>query len=139
MPTTSPKTDATALEASPRKSAADVTSEGESAAKDADNTVVTKREPSISPSKRDSELAPTSDVKSEVLSVSVYSQNTAQDKESEPSLLNGQAGQEINGDVAKNKEGGEVYIGSVTWEERTWKELVKLREDMFWARIGGLR
>jgi hypothetical protein len=34
---------------------------------------------------------------------------------------------------------GEVYVGDATWEERTWKELVKLKEDMFWARIGGLR
>jgi hypothetical protein len=33
----------------------------------------------------------------------------------------------------------EVYIGDATWEERTWKELVKLKEDMFWARVGGLR
>ncbi|KAJ6582960.1 proline-rich protein [Mycena vulgaris] len=33
----------------------------------------------------------------------------------------------------------EAYVGDVTWEERTWKELVRLREDMFWARIGGLR
>ncbi|KAF7795677.1 hypothetical protein EIP86_006842 [Pleurotus ostreatoroseus] len=32
-----------------------------------------------------------------------------------------------------------VYVGDSTWEERTWKELVRLREDMFWARIGGLR
>jgi hypothetical protein len=36
-------------------------------------------------------------------------------------------------------EDGEVYIGDATWEERTWKEVVKLREDMFWARVGGLR
>jgi len=35
--------------------------------------------------------------------------------------------------------GSEVYVGDTTWEERTWKELVKLKEDMFWARIGGLR
>jgi hypothetical protein len=34
---------------------------------------------------------------------------------------------------------GEVYVGDATWEERTWKELIKLKEDMFWARIGGLR
>jgi hypothetical protein len=33
----------------------------------------------------------------------------------------------------------EVYVADTTWEERTWKELVKLKEDMFWARIGGLR
>ena len=34
---------------------------------------------------------------------------------------------------------GETYVGDVTWEERTWKELVKLKEDMFWARVGGVR
>lgn len=32
-----------------------------------------------------------------------------------------------------------VYVGDATWEERTWKELVRLRENMFWARIGGVR
>ena len=33
--------------------------------------------------------------------------------------------------------GGEA--NSETWEEKRWKELVRLREDMFWARIGGWR
>lgn len=28
------------------------------------------------------------------------------------------------------------YVGDATWEERTYKELVRLREEMFWARIG---
>jgi len=32
-----------------------------------------------------------------------------------------------------------TYVGNASWEERTWKELVKLREEMFWARIGGVR
>ncbi|KAF8507483.1 hypothetical protein BU17DRAFT_71181 [Hysterangium stoloniferum] len=32
-----------------------------------------------------------------------------------------------------------TYIGERTWKERTWKTLVKLREDMFWARIEGVR
>ncbi|SJK98574.1 uncharacterized protein ARMOST_01842 [Armillaria ostoyae] len=36
-------------------------------------------------------------------------------------------------------ENKEVYIGDTTWEERTWKELVRIKEDMFWARVGGLR
>ncbi|KAK0495884.1 hypothetical protein EDD18DRAFT_1105809 [Armillaria luteobubalina] len=36
-------------------------------------------------------------------------------------------------------ESKEVYIGDTTWEERTWKELVRIKEDMFWARVGGLR
>ena len=31
------------------------------------------------------------------------------------------------------------YVGDASWEERTWKEIVRLREDMFWARVGGLR
>ncbi|KAL5522670.1 hypothetical protein ACEPAG_8688 [Sanghuangporus baumii] len=31
------------------------------------------------------------------------------------------------------------YVGDTTWEERTWKEIVRLREDMFWARIGAIR
>ncbi|KAJ7185834.1 proline-rich protein [Mycena filopes] len=39
----------------------------------------------------------------------------------------------------KDEDDHEAYVGDVTWEERTWKELVRLREDMFWARIGGLR
>ncbi|KAJ7269602.1 hypothetical protein C8J57DRAFT_1322503 [Mycena rebaudengoi] len=39
----------------------------------------------------------------------------------------------------RRRKSTEVYIGDVTWEERTWKEVVRLREDMFWARIGGLR
>lgn len=32
-----------------------------------------------------------------------------------------------------------VYVGTATWEERTWRELMKLREEMFWARVGGVR
>ncbi|KAG6915087.1 hypothetical protein DXG01_013534 [Tephrocybe rancida] len=30
-----------------------------------------------------------------------------------------------------------TYVGDATWEERTWKEIVRLKEEMFWARIGG--
>jgi Rab guanine nucleotide exchange factor SEC2 len=39
----------------------------------------------------------------------------------------------------KPNENDEAFIGDATWEERTWKELVRLREEMFWARIGALR
>jgi Rab guanine nucleotide exchange factor SEC2 len=39
--------------------------------------------------------------------------------------------------VAEDDSG--MYVGNSTWEERTWKELVNLREEMFWARVGGLR
>ncbi|KAF7971083.1 hypothetical protein HWV62_22064 [Athelia sp. TMB] len=31
----------------------------------------------------------------------------------------------------------EGFIGETTWEDKTWRELVKLKEDMFWARVGG--
>lgn len=34
---------------------------------------------------------------------------------------------------------GTPYVGDGTWEERTWKELTRLREDMFWARMGGVQ
>ncbi|KAG9313605.1 hypothetical protein JVU11DRAFT_5935 [Chiua virens] len=34
---------------------------------------------------------------------------------------------------------GEGFASDATWEERTWKEVVRLKEDMFSARIGGIR
>jgi len=27
-------------------------------------------------------------------------------------------------------------VGDATWEDRTWKEIVQLREQLFWARVG---
>lgn len=42
---------------------------------------------------------------------------------------------ETNGEA----EDPALYVGDATWEERTWKELTRLREDMFWARVGGVR
>jgi len=39
----------------------------------------------------------------------------------------------------KAEDDKEAYIGDATWEERTWKEIVRLKEEMFWARIGGLK
>ncbi|KAJ3993707.1 hypothetical protein F5050DRAFT_1577092 [Lentinula boryana] len=29
-------------------------------------------------------------------------------------------------------------VGDATWEERTWREIVRLKEIMFWARVGGM-
>jgi hypothetical protein len=54
----------------------------------------------------------------------------------------GHNAQQAQGDgVKENKvdEDKDVYIGDATWEERTWKELVRLREEMFWARVGAIR
>ena len=31
---------------------------------------------------------------------------------------------------------GTPYVGDGTWEERMWKEITRLREDAFWARVG---
>ncbi|KAJ7449120.1 proline-rich protein [Mycena galericulata] len=57
----------------------------------------------------------------------------------EKSAANGHLDEELADDKKEEGEEHEAYVGDVTWEERTWKELVRLREDMFWARIGGIR
>ncbi|KAG8880619.1 hypothetical protein FRB97_000667 [Tulasnella sp. 331] len=31
-----------------------------------------------------------------------------------------------------------IYLGDKSWEEKAWKELAKLRADMFWARMGSV-
>jgi len=41
--------------------------------------------------------------------------------------------------AAENESDAQIYVGDATWEERTWRELTKLREEMFWARIGAVR
>ncbi|KAJ7734567.1 proline-rich protein [Mycena maculata] len=62
-------------------------------------------------------------------------------EEVEKPAANGHLDEDLKEKAQDTKEGEEheAYVGDVTWEERTWKELVRLREDMFWARIGGLR
>jgi len=42
-------------------------------------------------------------------------------------------------ELSEENKSVENFITGATWEERAWKELVRLREDMFWARLGGLR
>ena len=32
-----------------------------------------------------------------------------------------------------------TFTDGTSWEEKTWKELVRLRENMFWARMGAVR
>lgn len=56
----------------------------------------------------------------------------------------------VNGDMAKGdavtasepepaeEQDNGLYVGDATWEERTYKELMRLREEMFWARIGAV-
>ncbi|KAL1949096.1 hypothetical protein VTO73DRAFT_10902 [Trametes versicolor] len=44
----------------------------------------------------------------------------------------------VEAEVEKEKEDEGLYVGDATWEERTYKELVRLREEMFWARVGAV-
>ncbi|KDQ58556.1 hypothetical protein JAAARDRAFT_671720 [Jaapia argillacea MUCL 33604] len=44
-----------------------------------------------------------------------------------------------NGSSDSEASSLEMYVGTATWEERSWKEITRLREDMFWARIGCVR
>ena len=37
--------------------------------------------------------------------------------------------------VADEVDNGQ-FVGDASWEDRTYKELVRLREEMFWARVG---
>lgn len=55
--------------------------------------------------------------------------------------VNGTVKEEDEDEKRKDEKGvdGEAYVGDTTWEERTWKELVRLREEMFWARVGGVK
>ncbi|OJA11396.1 hypothetical protein AZE42_03960 [Rhizopogon vesiculosus] len=45
----------------------------------------------------------------------------------------------IDTSSTKHSSDGEGYIGDATWEDHTWKEIVRLKEEMFWARVEGMR
>lgn len=60
-------------------------------------------------------------------------------QQEKPDLQTVDASSEVEPLESISEDESGMYVGSSTWEERTWKELVKLREEMFWARIGGLR
>lgn len=36
-------------------------------------------------------------------------------------------------DLPENDE----WVGNARWEDRAWNEIVRIREEMFWARLGG--
>ncbi|KAJ6557912.1 hypothetical protein B0H19DRAFT_1070509 [Mycena capillaripes] len=64
---------------------------------------------------------------------------TKRDVEKEKDPFLDEESEEKGEDKKDEEDDHEAYVGDVTWEERTWKELVRLREDMYWARIGGVR
>ena len=59
--------------------------------------------------------------------------------DSTPSMSKLDTGKSQAAAEALYAQDGTPYVGDGTWEERTWKELTRLREDMFWARLGSAR
>ena len=60
-------------------------------------------------------------------SASVYTKNT---KEVLPSIPATTTTEE---DLPEDDE----WVGNARWEDRAWNEIVRIREEMFWARVGG--
>jgi len=46
---------------------------------------------------------------------------------------------EVNEYEAEDPFENRLYVGGTTWEEKIWRELTKLREEMFLARVGAVR
>ena len=46
---------------------------------------------------------------------------------------------EVNEYEAEDPLENRLYVGGTTWEEKIWRELTKLREEMFLARVGAVR
>lgn len=55
------------------------------------------------------------------------------------SLPDGEILQKAGGDNEADTSDKLSYIGDSTWEERAWREIIRLKEDMFWARVGASR
>ncbi|KAF5368967.1 hypothetical protein D9758_003007 [Tetrapyrgos nigripes] len=99
------------------------------------------------------EAAPTSDVPEADEKAEVEVETSAvPEKEKETAEQTAEAVPQVDGDVKPElvetngtteergkEDDGEVYIGISTWEERTWKEVIRLKEVMFWARVGGIK
>jgi hypothetical protein len=74
---------------------------------------------------------------SSVYSPSVYTTHSGMPGGQEENV----EGARISGENVTNKHAKDLkfYVGRGTWEERAWLELVRIRESMFWARLGGVR
>ncbi|KAF5356998.1 hypothetical protein D9756_006658 [Leucocoprinus leucothites] len=63
--------------------------------------------------------------------------------EAEKEVVKGDEMNDVDGSKAGGSDDGEddgsMYISGRTWEERTWRELSRLREEMFLARTGAVR
>lgn len=60
-----------------------------------------------------------------------------EEKKAEPTSPNPRVSEELPVNHTNEPEEDEgAFVGDATWEERTYKEIVKLREQLFWARVG---
>lgn len=73
------------------------------------------------------------------LTTSTINGNIAQAGSDPTGKVNGVDKERNSGDSGEEKKPTEEdtqFVGEHTWEERAYKEIVKLRENMFWARVG---
>ncbi|KAG8925837.1 hypothetical protein FRC00_003558 [Tulasnella sp. 408] len=54
-----------------------------------------------------------------------------------PAVPSKQQDGDADGKVVEDDE--RVVVTDRTWEDRTWKELTRLKMEMFWARVGGVQ
>ncbi|KZT23631.1 hypothetical protein NEOLEDRAFT_1149156 [Neolentinus lepideus HHB14362 ss-1] len=111
---------------------------------DIDHSFSVKQEQSTTPDNPeqpvDSEPAPISIAEAPIpIESPAQKPDAPRDSELASPVEAGDANEPTDEDQHEGVEETGPFIGDATWEERTWKEIVRLREDMFWARIGCVR
>jgi hypothetical protein len=93
----------------------------------------------LSPKKRVSvDVSPHTAAESQAIVVDPSSEARQTRRVSEDSSIHGKS-IDTSSTKRSSTTDEEGYAGDATWEDRTWKEIVRLKEDMFWARVGGVR
>ena len=64
-------------------------------------------------------------------SASVYTKHTKEALPSIPATATTEAEEDVP------EDGDDEWVGNARWEDRAWNEIVRIREEMFWARVGG--
>ena len=98
----------------------------------------TRQEEAVTPqlliSLNNQELSPSSNV-----APAMAPRRSKQKKEAEPDDVDGMNGCKEEDPSGNHQTGEHLYVGETTLEEKIWKELTKLREEMFLARVGAVR
>jgi len=98
----------------------------------------TKQEEAVTPqlviSLNNQELSPPSNV-----APAMTPRRSKQKKEAQPGEVDGINDCKKEDPSGNHQTGEHLYVGETTWEEKIWKELTKLREEMFLARVGAVR